>query len=204
MAEPTQLPSVEQAIEAALATGDTNAAMRVVYTWLHRDRYRFLRAAVGSSVLSVEECEDLLHEVALTILPRLRDGSMTKVHAGLLRQVILFAWVGQLRRRYGRRKVLEWVAAEDLPEPHDERATPEESAIHRQEMEAFNRSVQALPRAERDAFRIFASGVPGTEAASQLGIELNTYQQRVARARRRLRICNDASIATKETTDEPE
>ncbi|MBL1137912.1 MAG: sigma-70 family RNA polymerase sigma factor [Chloroflexi bacterium] len=169
----------DQGLIAAMASGDVGA--------LHE-----LYARHGMALLNL-----LIHEVGERNLAE-----------EVLQDVMMAAWQGAGRFR-GESQVRTWLVAiakrqasktrercrlpehtplnDDRPDPADQ-TNPAAAFDQAVEQDALRQAIRQLPLEQQEALElVFFRGMSGPDAASQLGVPLNTLKSRLHRARQSLR-----------------
>lgn len=169
----------DQGLIAAMASGDV-AALHELY------------ARHGMALLNL-----LIHEVGERNLAE-----------EVLQDVMMAAWQGAGRFR-GESQVRTWLVAiakrqasktrercrlpehtplnDDRPDPADQ-TNPAAAFDQAVEQDALRQAIRQLPLEQQEALElVFFRGMSGSDAASQLGVPLNTLKSRLHRARQTLR-----------------
>lgn len=174
----------EEALLARVAQGDA-AALGAAFERWHRDVYRFLARLRGTRL----ELDDLVQTTFLALPDAARNHQPGASARGFVFGVALQC-ARRERRRVFRRLQL-WRAREDemaLLDAPTQPPDPERSALGKESLARFARALAALPEAQRETLLLVEmEGLRGEEAATALGVPVNTVWTRLHHARAALR-----------------
>ncbi len=126
--------------------------------------------------------EELAQEMALAVwqaLPSFRDQGSLR---GYVARVAQFVGLDHIRKRP---RALETNL--DADTLHDAAATPEHHTDAQRQRARLLRAVRALPTGQRECMLLALEGFDHGEIAKSLGVKVNSIDQRLSRARSRLR-----------------
>ncbi len=139
--------------------------------------FRVLRN-LGAAGADAEDLTQEVFVVALRKSAQIHDGSERAFLFGIARRTFLQHRRGR-RRAAARDRVAHFPAAD-----HD----PEQTAMHRGEVDVVRRTLASLPEEQRLAFLLIdIEGMSGPEVATMTDAKLNTVYTRVAAARNAVR-----------------
>jgi RNA polymerase sigma-70 factor, ECF subfamily len=174
--EPLERLSDEELVELCGESFDrTREIFAILYERYRTGLFNFLKRYTGSS----HAAEDVLQETFLRVFRNLRSyqpgGRMT-------------AWIHTIAlnaaRDLARKRKPEPLATDDVAE---ERGSPADGLIRREEEAELSRRLVELPEEERVAFILSRlEGRPLQEVADVLGVSLRTAKNRLASALERL------------------
>lgn len=161
----------------------TTASPQVVYL----ENEGWLRTVVRSRLKEPDAVEDVMQNIALAIV---KHGSalneVNRVSAWLyqiaVRQVLMY------RRSSGRRRRMYERVAGDSASRTTSVASPLEGLLASESQESIQRALNALPEVERQILMLkYAEGWSYKQLASHLGVQEDTVEYRLLRARKNLR-----------------
>lgn len=146
----------------------------------------WLRTVVRSRLNEPDAVEDVMQNIALAIVK----------HSAMLNEVHrVSAWLYQIavrqvlmyRRSSGRRRKMHDRVAAD-PSVRAESASPLDGLLASETQETMQKALEGLPEIERQILMLkYAEGWSYKELASHLGVEEDTIEYRLLRARKNLR-----------------
>jgi RNA polymerase sigma-70 factor (ECF subfamily) len=147
----------------------------------------WLRTVVRSRLHEPDAVEDVMQNIALAIVK----------HSSLLNEVNrLSAWLYQIavrqvlmyRRTSGRRRNLHNRVAADPSTKNETIASPLDGLLASETQETLQKALGELPEIERQILMLkYAEGWSYKDLASHLGVQADTIEYRLLRARRKLR-----------------
>jgi len=146
-------------------------------------RNRLLRYVLALG-LPIEEGEEVVQEVFLSLFRHLRQGRSAHNLAGWLFRV---AHNLGLKRRSANQKSRDVMAPEESAvEPRDTGVNPEERIIQHQRHQRLLAVVSALPEQDQLCLRLRAEGLRYREIAQTLGVSLGSVSNSLTRSLARL------------------
>jgi RNA polymerase sigma-70 factor, ECF subfamily len=160
-------------------------------TFLYRRHVALFRTVVGRVINNIHDVDDVVEDAFLEVWNRASSYDRSKGKPlGWMITMARRRAIDRVRRHqaYGRAEERMRLAAEQEPEAgwHEggrDQATANERA------EVFQRLLQTLPEAQRDAVKLaFYSGLSQREIAAQLKVPLGTIKTRLELGVRKLRV----------------
>ena len=147
----------------------------------------WLRTVVRSRLNEPDAVEDVMQNIALAIVK----------HSSMLNEVNrVSAWLYQIavrqvlmyRRSSGRRRKMHERVAADPSVRSESSASPLEGLLASEKLENLQKALEELPEIDRQILMLkYAEGWSYKELASHLGVQEDTIEYRLLRARKNLR-----------------
>ncbi len=136
---------------------------------------------------------DLAQESMLRVIGMQQRGQVISEPAALLRQVATRAKI-DLDRRAAVRAAEDIDALEEFRQPAGPRdQQPEDACASAQAVQAYLRTIEALPPRCREAFCLHVfDGLPKPEIAERMGVSLSMVKQYITRGKAACASCRDA------------
>lgn len=173
---PAQALPLDLPIPMSEEEGDRNTRLSDIV----REKYSFVWRNLRRLGVPHAEVDDAAQEVFLTAGRRL-DEIQLGTETGFLFRTCEFVAL-RVRRRFARRRE---VSEEEVVEPADHRADPEQRAVQSEAREALQQILDAMPDEYRSVFVLFEmEQLTTAEIATTLDLPEGTVSSRIFRARR--------------------